>query len=98
MLGAGTMTEGLEHERRDLYRRWVKFADSIGTWAFEPGATLAEHQRQLDELTGEMDLLASAPIRTAVQNYIDHLSEGQQAVHEARHDTLGVDAQRMAAG
>jgi hypothetical protein len=45
----------------------------------------------------DMDLLASPPVREAVQSYIDHLPEAQRAIESASSGG-DVDSQRDAAG
>lgn len=85
-------------ERRNLYRRWLKFTENLGTWAYEPDApSPAEHQRQLHDLMAEIDLLASSPVRAAVQDYIDHLPQALDALQSARSGG-DLDSERNAVG
>ena len=66
----------------EAYRDWLQFTKNWATWAFEPGASRDEFNRQLHDRKSALDLLANEEVRNAVQNYIDNLDLGLAAIDQ----------------
>lgn len=86
-----------DDERRDLYRRWLRFPDRMATWAFEPDASPAEFQRETDDLMADIELLASVPVQAAIRNYFDHVQAGNAALQSTAQPNDDIDSQRATA-
>lgn len=79
-LGGVWLTLRYQHGRerrdakRDAYVRWVQFAENLGTWSFQPGATFGDFLQGLQDRMAELDLVGSPKVRQAVRDYLDALA------------------------
>jgi hypothetical protein len=80
--------------RRGLYLKWLGFTENLATWAYEPNADPSGWMRQLHGIKVELDLLASPAVLDAVQDYINHLGEGEMALLEAQGHARDVNEQK----
>jgi hypothetical protein len=90
----GALLQGRREERRATrsmrlatYTNWLRFTESLGTWAFQAGADFSGWQRKLYDTKAELDLVASSGVNSAVLDYIDQLDRGARAVATAVADS-----------
>jgi hypothetical protein len=85
-LGGVGLTLGYQRgrERRDakreVYIRWVQFAENLPTWAFKPGFHFSDFTQAIQDRIAELDLVASPKVRQAVREYVTALQPVQQRV------------------
>jgi Restriction endonuclease len=88
---------GNDAERRDLYRRWLRFAENWATWAYDDN-DVPRFLTQLHDLMADIDLVAPESVKFAVQGYINNLGSALAAIEREVDRAAPESEQAMAAG
>jgi hypothetical protein len=67
--------------RTEVYTKWLQFTENLATWALEPGADFVQtFLPKLHDMQAEVTLVSSRSVSRAMQDYIDRLDPGLEAV------------------